>query len=76
MGARSPRIALTTDRLDPGAAVLRARGFSHEVRPNGTEPPSYLYDRVTLESPWKTMTGRYTREGDVRELLTGADDCS
>jgi hypothetical protein len=29
---------------------------------------------VTLASPWKTMPGRYTREGDVRPLLTKADD--
>ncbi len=62
------------NRLDPLAARLRARGFSAEVRPGGTGPLSYDYARVTSVSPWKTMTGRYTREGDVRELLTRADD--
>ena len=50
------------------------RGFSAEIRPDGQEPPLYDYARVMLASPWKTMPGRYTREGDVRELLMKADD--
>jgi len=29
---------------------------------------------VSFTSPWKVMTGRYTREGDVRELLNSIDD--
>lgn len=61
-------------RLDPVAADLRWRGFSAEVKPDGREPLSYDYARVSLESPWKAFTGRYTREGDVRELLKTADD--
>ena len=65
---------LSTRALDPVTATLRARGFSAEVRPDGQDPPRYDYDRVTLGSPWKTMPGRYTRQGDVRELLTKADD--
>jgi Tfp pilus assembly protein PilF len=61
-------------RLDPVAASLRWRGFSKEVTPDGREPFSYDYARVSPDSPWKTFPGRYTREGDVRELLKRADD--
>ena len=61
-------------RLDLMTATLRARGFSAEIRLDGQEPPLYDYAKVTPASPWKTMTGRYTREGEVRELLTKTDD--
>jgi hypothetical protein len=50
------------------------RGFSAEIRPDGQAPPLYNYARAMLASPWKAMAGRYTREGDVRELLTKTDD--
>jgi Flp pilus assembly protein TadD len=61
-------------RLEPLSAELRWRGFSAEVSPDGREPFSYDYARVTSTSPWKVMPGRYTREGDVRELLRRSDD--
>jgi tetratricopeptide (TPR) repeat protein len=61
-------------RMDPANASLRWRGFSHEVTPDGREPYGYDYQSVSLKSPWKAMPGRYTREGDVRELLLQADD--
>jgi hypothetical protein len=61
-------------RLDPASASLRWRGFSAEVTPDGREPLSYDYARVSLASPWKAFPGRYTREGDVRELLKTTDD--
>jgi tetratricopeptide (TPR) repeat protein len=61
-------------RLDPVAATLAWRGFSAEVSPDGREPFTYDYTRVSPASPWKQMPGRYTREGDVRELLRHADD--
>jgi len=61
-------------RLDPTGATLRWRGFSAERSPDGREPYGYDYDRVTPFSPWKLMPGRYTREGDVRELLARRDD--
>ena len=60
--------------MDPARAALRWRGFSGEVTPDGREPYGYDYQRVSLMSPWKAMPGRYTREGDVRELLLQADD--
>lgn len=61
-------------RLDPFYADLRWRGFSAEVTPDTREPFSYDYQRVAFTSPWKVMTGRYTREGDVQELLLKSDD--
>jgi Tfp pilus assembly protein PilF len=61
-------------RLEPVAADLRWRGFSAEVTPDGREPYSYDYQRVSPTSPWKLLPGRYTREGDVRELLARTDD--
>jgi Tfp pilus assembly protein PilF len=64
------RIASTT--LDPITANLRWRGFSAEATKE--EPFTYDYARVSATSPWKVMPGRYTREGDVRELLRATDD--
>jgi Tfp pilus assembly protein PilF len=61
-------------RLDPERADLHWRGFSAEVTPDGREPFGYKYERVSFASPWKVMTGHYTREGDIRELLRKSDD--
>ena len=65
-------VKLTT--LSPVFADLRWRGFSREYSPDGRQPLGYDYTDVSLTSPWKVMTGRYTREGDVRELLHASDD--
>ena len=61
-------------RLDPISATLRWRGFSREGSSDGREPFGYDYQQVSFTSPWKVMPGRYTREGDVRELLLKSDD--
>jgi hypothetical protein len=60
--------------LDLVRADLRERGFSAETSPDGREPLGYDYERVSLVSPWKQVPGRYTRPGDVRELLAKSDD--
>ena len=65
---------LQLTRLDPIKADLRWRGFSREVTPDGREPFGYEYQQVSLTSPWKVMPGRYTREGNVRDLLIRSDD--
>jgi hypothetical protein len=67
-------LPLRVTRVDPLNADLRWRGFSAEISPDGAQPFTYDYERVTHVSPWKTMTGSYTREGDVRELLKRVDD--
>ncbi len=61
-------------RLDPVRAELHWHGFSAETSRDGREPYAYNYQNVAFSSPWKVMTGRYTREGDVRELLLSSDD--
>ena len=66
VASRSTRFGWS--RLPP---LFGARGFSGELRPGGAGPIVYDYARVSRTSPWKTMTGRYTREGDVLELVDG-----
>ena len=61
-------------RLDPVAADLRWRGFPREYSPDGRKPLIYDYNSVEPFAPWKAHLGNYTRFGDVRELLTAADD--
>ena len=65
---------LRLTRLDPSVADLQWRGFSLEHSPDGRQPLTYDYKQVSFTSPWKVMTGHYTREGDVRELLLTSDD--
>ncbi len=77
---RSKSARSTTDRRcrrrgwRRSSSELRWRGFSVANPPDGREPLVFDYDRVRPSSPWKVMTGRYTREGDVRDLLTRTDD--
>ena len=65
---------LRVERVEAAVADLRWRGFSAEVTPDGREPYGYDYARVSDASPWKALPGRYTRFGDVRELLAATDD--
>ena len=62
--------------LEPAHAKLRYRGFSTLVRQAPNAPHAYDYDTVTTDSPWLPFPGRYTRYGEVGELLAAADDRS
>ena len=74
VGTSAEPAPLRMMRLDPVGAELRWRGFSREITPDGHEPFGYDYEQISFTSPWKVMPGRYTREGDVRELLLKSDD--
>ena len=74
VGHSVPDNFLKTTKLDPVIADLTWRGFSREFSPDGRQPLIYDYQKVSITSPWKVMTGHYTREGDVRKLLQKTDD--
>lgn len=74
VGDTMPLDGISSAPLDLRSAALQTRGFSAEVRPDGQNPPGYDYARVSQDSPWKVFAGKYTREGDVRGLLTHTDD--
>lgn len=61
-------------RLDAASAELSYRGFSAPTRPAPNGPHLFDYQRTGPESPWLPFPGRYTRFGDVRELLALVDD--
>jgi len=67
----TPRVV---GRLLPERATLRYRGFSKVVRKAPNAPHAFDYARVSRTSPWEPTAGPYTRYGDVRELLSRADD--
>jgi Tfp pilus assembly protein PilF len=69
----APRV---TARLEPSTANLRYRGFSALRRAAPNAPHTFDYASTRQESPWLPFPGRYTRFGDVRELLAAPDDRS
>ena len=69
--APSPFVATPLRAVE---ATLRRRGYSAELASPGVALPTYDYSRVSIAAPWKTMTGRYTRLGDVRALVEASDD--
>jgi len=44
------------------------------VEGNPVDDLKYIYEDVSLTGPYTRQTGNYTRYGDVRALLTGADE--
>jgi tetratricopeptide (TPR) repeat protein len=77
------RIAYTVDEepaplvatpLPLESAELFDRGFSRMTREGPEAPQVFIHDEVVRGPQWADMTGFYTRFGDVRDLLTSADD--
>lgn len=69
----APEVHLT--EVDANRADLHFRGFSTPViDPNRKQPEQFIYSRWMPLSMWNPTRGFYTRYGDVRELVTDADD--
>ena len=65
----------TTTTLAPVSADLHFRGFSRMYRKGSRYGPYWFaYDDVTKETPWRPITGSFTRFGDVLPLLRNPDD--
>lgn len=69
-----PAVPLRTAALPLVSAELFDRGFSRTERETPDGPQVFVHDDVSRGPRWADMAGRYTRFGDVRELLTAADD--
>jgi Tfp pilus assembly protein PilF len=74
--AKADEVPVFQARLDPRQANLHYRGFSKLIRRSPNGPHSYIYEESSTVSPWLPFPGRYTRYGDVRELLQTPDDRS
>ncbi|MGH9944109.1 MAG: FG-GAP-like repeat-containing protein, partial [Pyrinomonadaceae bacterium] len=70
-----PATELRTQRLSPGAAELRFRGYSVVTQADESSPELPDYNRLAGTAPiWRDLIGYHTRFGDVRELLKSVDD--
>jgi len=57
------------------SADLHYRGFSTPATDaRHVKPDSFDYDRRLVNAPWNPFGGRYTRYGDVDDLVQSADD--
>jgi hypothetical protein len=76
----------TNRRDDPSAAslemqwltlqegILHYRGFSRELPRDRHQPHWYDYQTVSTEPAWPPLGGRFTKYGDVKELMQNDDD--
>ncbi len=67
-----PRLRVTT--LEPAQAATSWVGYPQQWSPDGLAPFAYDFNRRDAVAPWKYHAGRYTRFGDVRDLLQTVDD--
>jgi hypothetical protein len=65
--------AIQSTGLQPVAANLHYRGFSHISRRSFSSPHIPDYNSVTTGQKWRDLTGDYTRYGDVLPLLLESD---
>lgn len=69
-----PRPDVRQQSLELLAADLHYRGFSARLLHPKNGPDRYDYENVSTEPRWPPMMGRFTRYGDVMELVQSEDD--
>jgi cytochrome c-type biogenesis protein CcmH/NrfG len=70
----APGIRLHTTDVPLAKARLAFHGYPRPVEKKTPGDLSYIYEDVSFTGPYARQAGAYTRLGDVRELLTSADD--
>ncbi len=65
----------TMNQLDTVDSRLRLHGFSALIRPEGEfpMPDRFDYHKTSFRSLWNPLDGRYTRYGEVNELINKID---
>jgi hypothetical protein len=67
--------SIKTSILEPISADLHYRGFSSTYKKGGRYGPHWFdYEDVDTATKWRDLTGKYTRYGDVKPLLTESDN--
>jgi hypothetical protein len=62
-------------RVPMASAEVRFRGFSEsKIHPERKQPEQFFYSVSSPLSFWNPTPGKYTRYGDVTELLEDVDD--
>lgn len=69
-----PATDVRESKLELQSADVHYRGFSRRIDEQHHGPEDYDYDDVKREAKWPPMQGRFTRYGDVLELVTATDD--
>jgi hypothetical protein len=72
--ADDPPAEVRTSSVPLSSARLFFRGFSRRIRESADGPHLFVHDDVETAPRWADLAGLYTRYGEVRELLRGADD--
>jgi hypothetical protein len=75
LGVHDPHAAIQISEAAAASADLHFLGYPREYSPDGHHPNLCDYENIDHEAAWKLLAGRYTRYGDVTELLQAADDC-
>ncbi len=71
--SRVPQVQMT--KVPVASTDVRFRGFSDsKISPQRKQPEQFFYSVVTPTSYWNPTPGKYTRYGDVRELVEAPDD--
>ncbi len=73
--AKDAEVDIEMIEMNPETADYHYRGFSAKFRKGGRNGPHWFdYNEVTTGQKWRDLTGKYTRYGDVTELLQLADN--